>query len=265
MESMPRRLALAVLALCVGAAGVVGCGAPGGQAGEEAVEAAGEAGEAPEEKTEGEETPIPSRQAEMSRDDYSKPQEVYDFLDIDAGDQVVDLLAGGGYNTYLLAQRVGPEGMVYAEGASDGLRARLAEGDLAGAGNVELVADLGELPDGQLDAAVLVRAYHLMEDYERGLAELYRALKPGGTVGIVEVRSNQPEGHDMTTHRLGEQTVIQDLTDAGFELVAESDMLRRDDDDYTVYVEEGETRYMTDRMLLKFGKPGAEATATESD
>jgi len=56
----------------------------------------------------------------------------------------------------------------------------------------------------------------------------------------------------METHRMGEQTVISDMESAGFEFVASSDILRREDDDYTVYSPEGRTRFMTDRMLLKF-------------
>ncbi|HJO03625.1 MAG TPA: hypothetical protein QGG47_06615 [Acidobacteriota bacterium] len=59
----------------------------------------------------------------------------------------------------------------------------------------------------------------------------------------------------MTSHRLGEGTVIADFETAGFEYIGESDILKRDDDDYAVFIQPGKTRYMTDRMLLKFRKP----------
>ncbi len=191
----------------------------------------------------------------QERDAYSKPEEVYDFLGIEAGDVVVDLMAGGGYNTVRLAERVGPEGRVIAERGSDELRARVADGDLAALGNIEFVDDLAQIPDGSVDAVLAVRAYHLFPDVPATLAQLNRMLRPGGVVGIVEVRLNRPEGHDMQTHRMGEQTVISDMQEAGFEFVGSSDILRRDDDDYTVYVPEGRARFMTDRMLLKFRKP----------
>ena len=198
---------------------------------------------------------IPSREGEVARDEYSKPDELYDFVGIGEGDHVVDLLAGNGYNTYLLAQRVGVSGRIYAEKGSDGLRARVERGDLHGA-DVAFIVDPSELPTGEIDVVMAVRAYHLFPDVPATLAELYRALKPGGVVGIVEVRLNQPRGHDITTHRMGEETVIEDMTVAGFELEGQLDILRRDDDDYTTYQLPDGTRYTTDRMLLTFRKPG---------
>ena len=189
------------------------------------------------------------------RDAWSKPQQVYDFLGIGEGDRVVDLMAGGGYNTILLAERVGASGKVLVEGGSEALRGRVLDGDLQSMGSIEFVDDMYALADASVEAIVAVRAYHLFPDVPAVLAEIHRALVPGGTVGIVEVRLNQDEGHDMQSHRMGEQTVISDLEAAGFEFVDSSDLLRRDDDDYGVYIMEGKTRFMTDRMLLKFRKP----------
>lgn len=190
------------------------------------------------------------------RDAWSKPAEVYAFLEIGPGDRVVDLMAGGGYNAVRIAERVGPEGRVVAERGSEELRARLADdGDLAAVDNLEVMADLSAVQDGSMSRVVAVRAYHLFPDVPATLAELYRVLEPGGLVGIVEVRLNQPEGHDMETHRMGEQTVIADMQAAGFEFVEESDLLRVEGDDYSLYMPAEGTRYMTDRMLLKFRKP----------
>ena len=79
---------------------------------------------------------IPSRAAEIERDAGSKPQEVMDWLGIGEGDEVADIFAGGGYYTYLLSERVGPTGRVWAQGFSPGLASRVESGDLAGATNV---------------------------------------------------------------------------------------------------------------------------------
>lgn len=197
---------------------------------------------------------IPSRAQEVERDIGSKPQEVMDFLGIRPGASVADIFAGGGYYTYLLSQRVGPSGRVYAQGYSPGLAARLEQGDLAGAGNVVLVDSLSDLPEGGLDAALIVRGYHLFPDPDVLFQPLLRALKPGGVVGVVEVRLGQPQGHDMETHRMGDQQVIDEFQAAGFELIESSELLRNPADDHTEFWEG--RRHLTDRMLLKFAKPG---------
>lgn len=203
---------------------------------------------------------LPNRTEELERDAGSRPQEVMDFVGIGEGDEVADIFAGSGYYTYLLSERVGPQGRVYAQGYSPGLRARLENGDLARAGNVVLVDSLNELPSGQLDAALIIRGYHLFDDPAALFRELQRALKPGGTVGVVEVRLGAQYGHDMETHRMGEQTVIDQFQQGGFEFLATSSALRNPEDDHTGFWEG--RRHLADRMLLKFARPGEPAPAT---
>lgn len=205
---------------------------------------------------------IPNRAAEVARDEGSRPQAVMDFVGIERGDAVADIFAGSGYYTYLLSERVGPRGRVYAQGYGPGLRARVESGDLASAGNVTLVDSLSRLPESGLDHAIIIRGYHLFEDPSTLLDPLMRALEPGGTIGIVELRLGEPTGHDMETHRMGEQTVIDQLTSAGFEYVGESDVLHNPEDDHTGFWEG--RRHLADRMLLKFAKPGEQAPPTST-
>jgi len=205
---------------------------------------------------------IPSRAGELARDAGSKPQEVMDFMGISRGDVVADILAGGGYYTYLLRERVGPTGQVFAEGYGPNLAARMDRGDLAQASNIMLVDSLNELPDGALDAVLIVRGFHLIADLDVALAHLVRALKPGGEVGVVEVRLGQEYGHDMKTHRMGEQTVIDAFQSAGFQFIANSTILRNPSDDHTEFWEG--RRHLTDRMLLKFARLGEPTPAAPS-
>jgi predicted methyltransferase len=193
---------------------------------------------------------IPSRSAEIERDVGSKPQAVMDLIGIGSGDQVADIFAGSGYFTYLLSERVGPEGRVYAQGYSPGLAARIDRGDLADAGNVVLVDSLTDLPAGTLDAALVIRGYHLFEDPSMLMSALRRSLAPDGRVAIVEVRLGRERGHDMETHRMGEQTVIEQFGEGGFDLAESSDLLHNPDDDHTGFWED--RRHLTDRMLLVF-------------
>lgn len=195
---------------------------------------------------------VPNRTTDAVRDAGEKPADVMDFLSVDAGDQVADLFAGGGYYTYWLSQRVGADGTVYAQGASPGLAARAVEGDLATATNITLVDSLSGLPTAALDAVLINRGYHLFEDPAELLTALDRALAPGGVVGIIEVRLGAPEGHDMETHRMGEETIISQFEAAGFTFVEASELLKNPADDHTEFWEG--RRHEADRMLLKFTK-----------
>lgn len=205
---------------------------------------------------------IPSRTAEVARDAGSKPQQVMDWLGIDRGDRVADIFAGGGYYTYLLSERVGSTGMVWAQGYSPGLAARADSGDLADANNVRLVDSLSGLPTATLDAAIIIRGYHLYPDAAELLGELNRALKSGGIVGVEEVRLGQDYGHDMETHRMGEKTVIEEFQKNGFDYVGSSDILYNPSDPHTDFMD-GQ-RHTADRMLLKFSKPGEPAPPATS-
>ncbi|HJU86713.1 MAG TPA: methyltransferase domain-containing protein [Gemmatimonadota bacterium] len=205
---------------------------------------------------------IPSRDAELARDVGSKPQGVMDFLGIERGDRVADIFAGSGYYTYLLSERVGSTGMVWAQGFSPGLAARADSGDLSDATNVTLVDSLSDLPEGTLDAAIIIRGFHLFPDPAALLGELSRALKPGGIVGVEEVRLGREYGHDMETHRMGERTVIEEFEEHGFDYVGSSDILYNPDDPHTEFMEG--RRHLTDRMLLKFAKPGEPASSEPS-
>lgn len=255
-SSSPWSLLALGLAMCLALAPAAAC-AGAGQAGSSADH--GEDGGGENDSGGGEHIhpageEIPKRADETDRDEYSHPMEVYAFGGIDSGDTVVDIGAGSGYNTFLLSGIVGATGKVIAERGNEGLAARIEYGDLVEAGNVTIAESRAAVPSGSADAIVLIREYHLAEDYLELMADLQRILKDDGVLVVVEVRNNEAEGHNMTTHRLGEQTVINQFADGGFTLADESDLLRRDDDDYSVYGGPMNVRYITDRMLMKFVK-----------
>src|ERR671925_663582 len=62
---------------------------------------------------------------ERALDETRKPDEVLKFYGVKAGDKVADIWAGRGYYTAILAQVVGPEGVVYS--ANPTARPELAE------------------------------------------------------------------------------------------------------------------------------------------
>ncbi|MFQ5768471.1 MAG: hypothetical protein ACE5ID_10890, partial [Acidobacteriota bacterium] len=208
----------------------------------------------------------PGRPAEeRAQDAQRKALEVYEWLGIRPGMTVADLFASGGYNTHLLSRLMGEQGRVlsifefYADKEAfggrlykvDAVRERVRKNHLE---NVKLVMKISDIEPGSVDAMVAVRNYHDVQWVFPGLTRkevvngIYRALKPGGVIGIVEVATPKP-GWDEKTHRLNEQVVIDDFKKGGFVLAGRSSMLANPDDDHTTTgFQEG--RYTMDRYLL---------------
>lgn len=202
----------------------------------------------------------PDRPAEeKARDEFSRPLEMLEWVGLEPGAAVVDFHAGSGYNTWILSRWVGPEGVVFTEMSgrrAEALLDRLESGDLADAGNVVYVDAISKLPTDSLDLFLTVRNYH---DLAPGqipafLAEVDRALVPGGLFVVVDARAT--EGRDEEGHRIADDVIVSEVTAAGFELVESSEMLANPDDDH-----EGadwETRDRVDQSLLKFRAAGDE-------
>ena len=116
---------------------------------------------------------------------------IVETLALSNGMTVLDAGCGPGRLTVPLARSVGANGQVVALDIQPGMLARAkARTEAAGCGNVEFVAaGLGEgkLPADQFDRVVLVTVLGEIPNRAAALAELFRALKPGGILAIVEV------------------------------------------------------------------------------
>jgi predicted methyltransferase len=214
-------------------------------------------------------------EADRARDAGRKPDEVLAFFGIEPGMTVLDMFSGGGYYTEILSRVVGPEGRVlahtnnaYAQFVGEEATLRYADDRLP---NVEiLTAENNELrlaPD-TFDAALMILAYHdiYYVDPQNGwpkidgpglVGEIYRGLRPGGILGIVDhyAAAGSPRETGNTLHRIDPEIVISELETAGFVLEAKSDALRNVDDDYSVNMAAPEVRGRTDRFVMRFRKP----------
>jgi predicted methyltransferase len=194
---------------------------------------------------------------EVARDGTSRPLELYRFFEIGPGTVVADLIAGGGYNTAILTHVVGEGGVVFSQnGRKNAIAERKAKGDFKDRANVVVFDSLAQLPSDTLDVALTVRNYHDVP--QEGLAEwlkgIQRALKPGGIFAVVDVRTAPGfRGRATELHRIAEETVVEEVTAAGFTLEARADMLGSRFDKYES--SEFGNREATDRMVLKFRKP----------
>ena len=151
-------------------------------------------------------------------------------LKLDAGQTVADIGAGRGQLTVALAREVGPSGRVYAtELDSDRLRDIRQATDSAGLENVSVIeahAKRTNLPERCCDALVLRRVYHHFSNPRLMNASLRQSLKPGGLLAVIDFEPDSAESPDPSNRDTGDQhgvtsaTVVRELSQAGFEVVA---------------------------------------------
>jgi ubiquinone/menaquinone biosynthesis C-methylase UbiE len=166
-------------------------------------------------------------QEEAHREARERVPDMLQAMAIRPGAVVADVGAGGGFLTARLSRAVGPDGRVFAVDVSpraiERLRSRVKQDGLA---NVEVVkgeADNPHLPEAVLDAAVIVNAYHEMDEHVAMLRHLRSALKPGGRLVIVEPLSEAfrraSRAEQTRRHEIAPGIVDQELREAGFRIV----------------------------------------------
>ena len=210
--------------------------------------------------------------ADRERDAARMPAEILAFAQIDPGEKVGDYMMGGGYWTPILANAVGAEGKVYAFQPDEFIAFRPAYGeeqDAAVAGRANVTALRGPVaappfPE-PLDTIITVQNMHdLYLDAmpegtaSKALAALFAALKPGGTLLVVDHSAVPGSGTAAanSVHRMDLAVAIAALIEAGFTIEAESDVYTRPDDPRTANVFDPAIRGRTDQFVLRARKPG---------
>jgi arsenite methyltransferase len=124
-----------------------------------------------------------------TRDVLRRRRLVREALAAAPGERVLDVGCGPGFHLVELAEQVGPTGAVTGIDASPQTLA-LARRRTQGRGNVTLhQADATALPvpDAGFDAALSVQVLEYVADPDAALAELHRALRPGGRLVVWDV------------------------------------------------------------------------------
>ena len=175
------------------------------------------------------------------RDKWQDVPGIFEAMVVQPGSHVADVGARDGYLTVRLAEAVGAEGHVYAvdiDGdALKKLRKKLADEDTSRVTLVHSEPDDPMLPDGALDAVVVVNAYHEFEAYTSMLEHIKAALKPGGRLVLVEPisKSRRVAMREVQedSHEIGISYARADLEAAGFDILDERDpfVKRKDNGD----------------------------------
>jgi len=207
-------------------------------------------------------------EADRANDARRKPAQLLEFYGVRPGMTALDLGAGTGYNTELLARAVGAAGKVYAQNTrsmvDNMLKGRFDERlqkpvmknvvHVVRAFDDPLPADVRNL-----DLVTFNFTYHdvsyMSVDRAKMNRAVFGALKPGG-VYIVADHSGRPGtgvAEGKTLHRIEEAAVRREVEAAGFRFVAEGGFLRNPQDprDAPVF----KPKLPNDEFVLKFVKP----------
>ena len=201
---------------------------------------------------------IDARSAEeKARDSARHPYETLVFFQVEPGMTVAEVLPGGGWYTNILANYLGGDGALYGinypekmwamfPGATEEWIAKHKKKTAQFPNLVSGFTDnsietagftFNRIPPelaGTVDRVLLIRALHNLNRFEskagarsQALAAVRSMLKGDGLVGVVQHRapaSDTESGTDGSRGYLKEADVVMSFENAGFELVATSDV-----------------------------------------
>ncbi|WP_404341183.1 class I SAM-dependent methyltransferase [Pseudoalteromonas mariniglutinosa] len=229
-----------------------------------------------------------------ARDQYRNPAKTLAFFGFQPTMTVVEIAPGGGWYSEILAPALKEQGTFYAahfpadsevgyyQRSLAGFKKKVAEDTRFSKVNITEFAPLTHVDIAPANSADMVLTFRNVHNWYMNKEEdaalsafkaFYTALKPGGTLGVVEHRL--PEAFDAEMQKSSgymKQSVVIELAEqAGFELVATSEINAnpKDTADHPKGVwtlpprlalgEQDATKYKaigeSDRMTLKFKKP----------
>jgi predicted methyltransferase len=206
--------------------------------------------------------------ADRQTDKRREPAQMLAFTGVKAGMKVLDMEAGAGYSTELLARAVGPTGAVYAQDSAavierfvkDKFDIRAQSPAMKNVVHVIRNFDDPIPPEvNGLDLITFFFAYHDVTYMPVDRAEMNRkmfaALKPGGFLVIADHSARPGDGIAVakTLHRIEESVLRQEIEAAGFKLAEEGNFLHHPEDPRDIAV--FRPQVPVDEFVLKYQKP----------
>ena len=156
----------------------------------------------------------PEREAEEA------PDAALDAIGIPPGAMVADVGAGVGYFTWRLAERVQPNGIIYANDIQPEmlglLRKNMAARHLTNFEAVQGREDDPKLPPGRMDLVLLVDVYHEFSQPQKMLQKIRESLKPDGRLVLIEYRKEDPSVPIRPEHKMSVAEVRAEVEPEGF-------------------------------------------------
>ena len=207
------------------------------------------------------------RDTDREIDKRRDPVKLLAFTGARPGLKVLDMGAGGGYSTELMARAVAPSGAVFAQNmpnlfprAKANFDARMQTPVMKSVTPLFRPFDDPTPPEVRdIDLVTFFFFYHDVTymDVDRAAMnkKLFSVLKPGGTLVIADHSAAAGAGTSVgkSLHRIEEAALRREVEAAGFKLIGEADFLRRPGDprDFSSTRPTGPV----DEFVLKFQRP----------
>ena len=186
-----------------------------------------------------------------SREVFTHRSEIVAATKIQPGQTVADIGSGTGLFTRFFSEAVGRDGLVLAVDISQNFLDHIANtARESGQNNIQTIlcsADSTKLPADSVDVAFICDTYHHFEFPLKTMASLYRAMKPGGHVIVIDFHRIEGTSSEWTLNhvRAGQEVFESEILETGFRKVRE------------------EKELLKDNYFVVFQKPEANASQAE--
>lgn len=157
--------------------------------------------------------------------------QIFEALELKPGQTVAEIGAGSGELSLDAARLVGAQGTVFTSELGDDRIKRL-QSAVSGSGLAQITVVTGDpdktnLPDNCCDAIFMRNVYHHFADPAGMNASIFKSLKPGGRIAVVDFvpNRNRPEAAKPAerardeSHGVSATSVGRELREAGMEVV----------------------------------------------
>lgn len=159
-----------------------------------------------------------------NRDQWQKPAQVVEALELEPGSVVADIGTGSGYWVPYLSQTIGPAGKLYAVDIQQEMLAfverKVNELRLTNVTTVLSHENDTRLEAGSVDLALLVDVYYELRSPRALMSNIRKILKPKGRLAIIDFDAGKesPGVGPPRRYRVPEQRLVKEVQSVGFEL-----------------------------------------------
>jgi len=173
------------------------------------------------------------------RDEWQKPDEIVQSLNLKPGDVIADIGAGDGYFTKRFAKAVSPGGQALGlEITSSKVEYMRKDAEKSGLNSYKALLiefDDPGLKPGSVDVVFMCNTYHHLANRVEYLKRLSKSLKTNGRIVIVDFyKKPMPVGPSSLGHKVSKEVVLEEIREAGYKLQDDKDLLP-----YQYYLEFG--------------------------